>query len=95
MIPDGQRGHLFLKKGNVLFLRTMVRMMRAVGALLQTEHSKLDRDKRRCTELHHAGFPILYGMADSLLASREMQPAEGRPDDYREMKFVEPYNFLL
>lgn len=74
MIPEGHLAHLFLNKGNFLFLRNMVCMMSAVGVLVGTQHSKLDRDildkgiKFYDTaapivfqELPNAGLPFLHG----------------------------------
>lgn len=44
MIPEGHRPRLFFKGGDLLFLRSMVWVMRAVGELVKTEHSELGRD---------------------------------------------------
>lgn len=44
MILDRHRAHLFLKRGDVVFLRNMVWMMNTVGALVETKHYKPGRN---------------------------------------------------
>lgn len=44
MIFDSHCAHLYLKKGDVLFLLNMVGMMNAVGAVVEAEHSKRGRN---------------------------------------------------
>lgn len=44
MIPDGYQAHVSLEKGELLFLRNVVWMMRAVGAPVEAEHLKSGMD---------------------------------------------------
>lgn len=43
MILDSHHDHVFLKKGDVMFLQNLLWMISAVGVLAETEHSKLVR----------------------------------------------------